>query len=186
MKGWRPSASEGLEPDRAFSSGRTLAGHQIDRPVFTAPRSPDHGDPWAARFPHVRFNQARGRQVGQMASMRPRVMSPGDEIHDRKMAPALHLLHETGGPRNHNKKERHRGEQAAPTLPVSTFKPESPRKRKKGRRGRRNSLLTLDSAKEIQGFSLLKFGRALLDEPRIWLDLDLAWTTSRPPPAPPA
>ena len=27
----------------------------------------------------------------------------------------------------------------------------------------------------MQGFSLAKFGRALLDEARIWPDLDLAW-----------
>jgi hypothetical protein len=39
-------------------------------------------------------------------------------------------------------------------------------------------LITLDSAKEIQAFSLPKFGRALLDEARIWLDLDLAWFPS--------
>jgi hypothetical protein len=32
-----------------------------------------------------------------------------------------------------------------------------------------------DSAKEIQGFSLQKFDQALLDEARIWLDLDSAW-----------
>jgi len=36
-------------------------------------------------------------------------------------------------------------------------------------------LITLDSAKETQGFPLLYFGQALLDEARNWLDLDLAW-----------
>jgi hypothetical protein len=36
-------------------------------------------------------------------------------------------------------------------------------------------LKRLDSAKEMQGFPLLEFGRALLDEARIWLDLGLAW-----------
>jgi len=35
-------------------------------------------------------------------------------------------------------------------------------------------LIRLDSAKEIEGFSLLEFCRALLDEARIWLDLHLA------------
>jgi hypothetical protein len=35
-------------------------------------------------------------------------------------------------------------------------------------------LIRLDSAKEIQGFPLLEFGWALLDETRIWLDLGLA------------
>jgi hypothetical protein len=42
--------------------------------------------------------------------------------------------------------------------PMAAFKAESAHKRKKGPGGRRNSLITLDSAKEIQGFSLLKFG----------------------------
>jgi hypothetical protein len=37
-------------------------------------------------------------------------------------------------------------------------------KRKKCGGGPRKSLIRLDSAKEIQGFSLAKFGRALLDE----------------------
>jgi hypothetical protein len=36
-------------------------------------------------------------------------------------------------------------------------------------------LITLDSAKEIKGFSLQKFGRILLDEARIWLDLGSVW-----------
>jgi hypothetical protein len=40
--------------------------------------------PWAARFPDVRFDQARGRQFGQVASKRPQVISPGTRIHDRK------------------------------------------------------------------------------------------------------
>ena len=39
-------------------------------------------------------------------------------------------------------------------------------------------MIRLDSAKEIQGFSLLKFCQILLDEARIWLDLDLAWVRS--------
>jgi hypothetical protein len=58
---------------------------------------------------------------------------------------------------------------------VAAFEAESAQKRKIGRGGRRNALIRPDSAKEIQGFSLLKFGRALLDEARIWLDLDLDW-----------
>jgi hypothetical protein len=36
-------------------------------------------------------------------------------------------------------------------------------------------LIRLNSAKEIKGFSLAKFGWALLNEARIWLDLGLAW-----------
>jgi hypothetical protein len=39
-------------------------------------------------------------------------------------------------------------------------------------------LIRLDSAKGIKGFSLAKFGRALLDETRIWLDLGSAWGKS--------
>jgi hypothetical protein len=47
--------------------------------------------------------------------------------------------------------------------------------KKKGPGGQRNSLIRLDSAKEIQGFSLQKFGQILLDGAGIWLDLGLAW-----------
>jgi len=36
-------------------------------------------------------------------------------------------------------------------------------------------LIWLDSRKKNQGFPLLDFGRALLDEARIWLNLGLAW-----------
>ena len=74
-------------------------------------------------------------------------------------------------------KKRHTnpGERAAPTPPVASFKAGSGAKNKKGPGGRRNALISLDSAKEIQGFSLLNFVRALLDEARIWLNLDLAW-----------
>jgi hypothetical protein len=43
------------------------------------------------------------------------------------------------------------------------------RKEKKGLGGRRKPLIRLNSAKEIQGFPLLDFGRALLDEAQIWL-----------------
>jgi len=50
---------------------------------------------------------------------------------------------------------------------------------KKALGGRRNPLIRLDSAKEIKGFSLLDFVRALLDEALTWLDLDLAWVDSR-------
>jgi hypothetical protein len=39
--------------------------------------------------------------------------------------------------------------------------------------GRRRSLKRLNPAKEIQGFSLLKFGRILLDSVPAWVDLDL-------------
>jgi hypothetical protein len=45
---------------------------------------------------------------------------------------------------------------------------------KKGSRGRRKCLIRLNSAKEIQGFSWLLFGGALLDEAPIWLNFDLA------------
>ena len=70
---------------------------------------------------------------------------------------------------------RNPGEQAAPTRPVASFEAGSGAKIKKGPGGRRNALIRLNSAKEIQGFSLLNFVRALLDEARIWLNLDLAW-----------
>jgi hypothetical protein len=40
-------------------------------------------------------------------------------------------------------------------------------------------LIKLDSAKENQGFPLLDFARTLLEEARIWPDLDLAWQKFR-------
>ena len=65
-----------------------------------------------------------------------------------------------------------RGEQAAPTPPVAALKAESQAEIKKGPGGRRNPLIRPDLAKEIQAFSLLNFVRALLDEARIWLNLE--------------
>jgi len=56
---------------------------------------------------------------------------------------------------------------------MAAFKAEPAHEKKKGLGGRRNSLITLDSAKEIKGFSLRKFGEILLDAARIWLDFDL-------------
>jgi hypothetical protein len=45
-----------------------------------------------------------------------------------------------------------RGEQAAPTLrPMAAFRAEPAHEKKKGPRGPRNSLIRLDSAKEIKG-----------------------------------
>jgi hypothetical protein len=57
---------------------------------------------------------------------------------------------------------------------MAAFRAGSGATNKKGLGGRRNVLIRLDSAKEIKGFSLAKFGRALLDEARIWLDLGSA------------
>jgi hypothetical protein len=70
MKGWRPSAIQGSTPDRAlYGSGRILAGHRIDRPVFSAgssvPELTARGCSWTPRFP-FRALLARGRQVRQM------------------------------------------------------------------------------------------------------------------------
>ena len=65
-------------------------------------------------------------------------------------------------------------ERAAPTPPVASFEAGSGAEKKKGPGGRRNPLIRLNSAKEIKGFSSLYFGPALLDEARIWLNLDLA------------
>ena len=70
------------------------------------------------------------------------------------------------------------GERAAPTPPVASFKAGSGARNKKGPGGRRNPLIRLDLAKEIKGFSLAQFGRALLDEAGIWLNLGLACPSS--------
>ena len=62
-----------------------------------------------------------------MASMRPRVTSPGMRIHDRKTAPALHLLMRPEDPemkQDGTNKQRLR-------CPMAAFKAESAHKRKK-------------------------------------------------------
>jgi hypothetical protein len=72
-------------------------------------------------------------------------------------------------------KEQHDpGERAAPTPLVASFKAGSGAKIK-SLMGQRNPLITLDSAKKMQGFLWLYFCRALLDEVRIWPHLDSAW-----------
>ena len=161
MKGWRPSAWLKLETGSGLVK-RANSCRTSDRSACLFRKVP--------RGPQVPFRVQRGSAADT---------SGGKGAHasaSLKTAPALHLLHETGGPRNEDEKERHRGEQAAPTLrPVAAFKAESAHERKKAVGGRRNPLIRPDSAKEIQGFALALFGRALLDEARIWLDLGLAW-----------
>ena len=110
----------------------------------------------------------RGRQVG--LKRRP-------SVRDKKKAPALHLARKGLDELEMKTMETtlKPWRTAAPTPPRGLLRGGKRRTNKKGPGGRRNALIRLDSAKEIQGFSLLYFGRALLDEARIWLNLDLAW-----------
>jgi hypothetical protein len=54
---------------------------------------------------------------------------------------------------------------------LASFEAGGGAQRKKGPGGRRKPLKRLDPDKEIEVNSLAKFGRALLDEVRIWLNL---------------
>jgi len=73
------------------------------------------------------------------------------------------------------RKHNEPGRTGSAEAPVASFGREAAQKIKKGPGDRRKPLIRLDSAKESQGFSLLDFVRALLDEARIRLNLDLAW-----------
>ena len=96
-------------------------------------------------------------------------------VRNHEKAPALHLARKARGTRNENQgndtETRANGQRRRRA--VASCEAGSGAKRKKGPGGRRNALITLDSAKENQGFPLLYFGRALLDEVRIWLNFDL-------------
>jgi hypothetical protein len=72
------------------------------------------------------------------------------------------------------RKHNEPGQTGSAEAPVASFRAGSGAKNKKRPGGRRKPLIRLDSAKESQGFSLLDFVRALLDEAQIWLNLDLA------------
>ena len=99
MKGWRPSAWLKLETGSgSLSSGRILAGHRIDRCLFPRvlgprPRAHNPGMSRGSRVPLFAV-RLRGRRVGPMASRESAI----------EMAPALHLLHETGGRGNEDKR----------------------------------------------------------------------------------
>jgi hypothetical protein len=81
--------SKGSTPDRAFKRAYFCRTSDRSPCLFSRSSFPGlmTGDPRTARFPHVRANQARGRQVG----------ANGVQASAIEMAPALHLLHETGG-----------------------------------------------------------------------------------------
>ena len=121
------------------------------------------------RVPFSRSTRLRGRQVGRKrrpsvrdhkngASPSPRSKRPGEL--EMKTKETTHEPHANGQRRRR---------------PAASFEAGSGAEIKKGPGGRRKPLIRLDSAKEIQGFSLLYFVRALLDEARIWLNLGLAW-----------
>jgi hypothetical protein len=107
MKGWRPSATKGLSRIGPFQADVFLpdiGSIGLSFPLL-GPRA------WAARSPHVRLNQTRGRQVGQMASKRSR--SKWRQPFPCFMRPV--------DPETKMKEERHRGVQAAAPLPQGRF-----------------------------------------------------------------
>jgi hypothetical protein len=128
MKGWRPPATQRLETGSgSFQADVFLPDIGSIGLSFPLLGSRAHGDPWTARFPDVR---AIRLAAAESDKWRPSVSQRRESAIE--MAPALHLLQETGGPRNEDEKERQtRSEQAAPTLPVAAFKAESAHKRKK-------------------------------------------------------
>jgi hypothetical protein len=98
MKGWRPFAWLKLETGSgSFQADAFLP--DIGSIALSFPRVPGLFALWTPGFPFSR-PRARGRQVGR--KWRPSVSQR--RVHDRKMAPALRLLHETGGTGNEDKR----------------------------------------------------------------------------------
>jgi hypothetical protein len=164
MKGWRPSACpEARNRFGLFSGGRILAGHRIDQPVLvpTCPRA-----------------LAGGRQGSPSshneAARPPRRTYPRPKTSTMKRRPPFTSLKKAGGTRNEDQRNTNPTRTGSADA-MASFEAGSGAETKTGLGGRCNALIRLDSAKEIQGFCLTLFGRALLDEARIWLNLGLAW-----------
>ena len=170
----RPSRHEGLAPVR-------LPRLETGSGSFADELLPDIGSiglsfilgsaglwPVDAGFP-FRATRLRGRRVGR--KWRP-------SVRGLKTAPAFRLPHETGGPETKTEETHEPMRRASPALaplrPEAASmhaRPQPPSRRegpgatisKKGPGGRRKCLKRPDSAKESKAFSLLNFGRALLD-----------------------
>jgi hypothetical protein len=160
MKGWRPSAiPKGSKPVRALL--RTNSCRTSDRSACLLSLGPRAFGPWTPGSP---FGQRGSAADG----------SDGNGVQasaTTKTAPALRLLHETGGPETKPKETHEPMRTGLADAARSLLQGEKGcRKEKRALGGRRKCLKRPDSAKESKAFSLLNFGRALLDEARIWLN----------------
>jgi hypothetical protein len=151
MKGWRPSAIQRLETGSGPFSGRILAGHRIDRPVFfprlLGVRSRAY-DPGILTRGSVDSRDSLFAQSGsrppsrtEMASKRPR---------SKRRQPFTCVLTLEDLKTKTEGTITSRNERASPAPPSASKAGSGPEK-KKGPGGQRNSLKRLDSAKEIKG-----------------------------------
>jgi hypothetical protein len=100
-----------------------------------------------------------GRQVGQTTP----------SVRDHETAPALHLARNARGARNEDQGKRQaNGQRGGRAWPPSR---REGRTYKSGPGGRRKPLIRLDSAKEIQAFSLISLARLCCLRPRFGVDL---------------
>ena len=155
MKGWRPSAARFESRIGLFSSGRTLAGHRIDRSVFfhgsSVPWAHDAGSAsWTPGFPCSR-NEARGRQVGQMAS----ASHKGENPRPKSRQPFTCSMRPGQPKRRQDGRETIRSEQATSTPPRRLEAPNWPKKKK-------------CPGGSAQAFEKARFGEG---NPRIFFDL---------------
>jgi hypothetical protein len=153
MKGWRPSAILKARNRIGPFMKRTHSCRTSDRSACLFPwgsRSPGCDPGIGGRHGSLRSPlEARGRQVGRKWRERP----TKTQSAIRKMAPALHFLQETGGPKTKTEGTINSpNEQATPALRPRPEAGSGPKG--KGRGGRRNPLIRLDSAKEMRDLNL--------------------------------
>ena len=148
MKGWCPSAiPKGPKPVRAFC-GRILAGHRIDRPVFfrdTRGSWSGIRGPWGSLFALIGSAAAESDEYARASAIMKNGASPSPRLKRQGRTRNEGQGNDTETRANGQRRRR----------PVASFQRGSGARNKKGPRGRRNALIRLDSAKEIQGFSLL-------------------------------
>ena len=168
MKGWRPSACQGSTPDRAFFK-RAFSCWTSDRSACLFPRgsAPRPGLMTRGSMdPGFPFSRSIGSAAAESDKRRPSVrdLKNGASPSPRSKRPE-ELEMKTKATTSRANGRRRRG-------PVASFKAGRGARNKKCPGGRRKPLIRLDSAKEIEGFSWLYFGRTLLDEARfgsIWI-----------------
>jgi hypothetical protein len=111
----------------------------------------------------------------QWRRLAPAMQIAGMAAANRKADPGVPQCSRSARPRlRRQSRPGHGGREGACERGFGSLGLERGGERKKCPGGRRKPLKRLISAKEIQGFPWLKFGRALPDSAPIWLDLDSA------------
>ena len=127
MKGWRPSASQRLETGSG-SFKRTYCCRTSDQSPCLFPRSSVPGlmTRGLVRGQGSPFSRSSGSAAAESDKWRP-------SVRDLKTAPALRLLHETGGPRNEDRRnDKQPGVNKQPLRRRGAFKAGSGSKKGKG------------------------------------------------------